>query len=314
MHRLGMSLGSFDLLDADESNPHGHFEAAPVVQLNRELQSAALGFDGDFPREDSVLRRLVASGGQWPSGQAYSQAQLEEGKGLIEQLLASGRVCGFKDPRTALTWPFWERVLGEFPGLRVVALAVLRSPHEIAMSMFRRSQGDCSYGDALDLTAVHYRRVKEILDSWRGDRAVLQFEPQTLAQQGPRAAAACGLPWDDSAIAEIYDSKCRHHAPAVVAHAAQALYEQLCGSAASIDTDNERTLNADMAMREQLLQRRCANLKLHFESCNAKLHAMTGRLLALEAEKASWDEYRRTRGWAVLQTVWRIKRALLPHK
>ena len=65
------------------------------------------------------------------------------------------------------------------------------------MSMFKRSQGDCSYRDALDVTAVHYRRMKEILHRWRGDRAVLQFDPQALARQAPRAAAACGLPWGE---------------------------------------------------------------------------------------------------------------------
>ena len=29
--RLGMSLGRSKLLGANESNPHGHFEAAPIV-------------------------------------------------------------------------------------------------------------------------------------------------------------------------------------------------------------------------------------------------------------------------------------------
>ena len=81
-------------------------------------------------------------------------------------------------------------------------------------------------------------------------------------------------------------------------------------------------LYADTVLREQLLQRRCANagnfaaenrvLQRQIELCNAEARALIGKVRELEAEKATWDEYRRTRGWAVLQTLWRIKRVLLP--
>lgn len=351
LQRLGMSLGPFDLLGADESNVHGHFEAAPIVELNREIQLKAFGFDDDFPRDPAVLQRLRDGGGQWPSEAAspssfgrgpgrpvvaFSEQHLRQGSELIQRLVDSGTVSGFKDPRTALTWPFWQRVLDRFPGLRLVALSVLRSPHEIAMSLFKRSQGDCSYGDALDITAVHFRRMKEIFRSWHGDRAVLQFQPRVLASQAPSAAAACGLPWDDSALDEVYDPQCRHNVPARVAHEAQLLYDELAAAltpcpspdgrgeldAAPCEADNARMLHADTAAREQLLQRRCAKLmsvdaenralQEQIESCNAEIRALLGKLEWFEAEKASWDEYKSTRGWAVLQTVWRLKRALLP--
>ena len=287
LQRLGMSLGPFDLLGADDSNVHGHFEAAPIVALNCELQLEAFGFDGDFPRDPALLQRFHDGGGQWPREVAFSEERLEQGRGLIERLVASGRVSGFKDPRTVLTWPFWESVLDRFPGLRLVALSVLRSPHEIAMSMFRRSQGDCSYRDALDITAVHYRRMTDVLHRWRGDRAVLHFQPQTLAQQASRAAAACGLPWDDSALGEAYDPQSRHNVPAKVDHERKS-FTNSCAEGdcpdfrisengtvpfarkpgdtngtvplQRLESDNSRMLYADLALREQVLQRRCARM------------------------------------------------------
>jgi hypothetical protein len=337
LQRLGMSLGPFELLGADASNPHGHFEAAPIVALNRRLQLESCGFEGDYPRDPAVLQRFRDAGGE-PSDGTYSDGQRDEGTRLIEQLVGAGRVSGFKDPRTALTWPFWEGVLERFPGLRIVALSQLRSPHEIAMSMFQRSQGDCSYRDALDITAVHYRRMKEILDRWPGERAVLQFEPRSFARQARHAAAVCGLPWDEPALAEVYDPMCRHHAPAKIVHEAQELYEQLGAegngsgrenrTVAAVESPKEAerapALTADMALREQLLQRRCASLaNVEAENrvlqeqnarCNAESQALIGRVRELEAVKAAWDEYRRTRAWAFLRAVSRIERALLPRR
>ena len=132
-----------------------------------------------------------------------------------------------------LTWPFWQNVLRDFPGLQVVGLFLLRSPNEIAMSIFRRSRGKCSYENALDIVAVHYRRMSDIFRRWPGSRAVLQFEPRLIAAHAPQAAAICGLTWDQAAFNEIYDAKCRHHRPALVDHEAQELFERLGGMASS---------------------------------------------------------------------------------
>ena len=63
------------------------------------------------------------------------------------------------------TWPFWRQVLQAFPSLRVVVVPLLRSPHEIAMSLCTRSDGVLGYWTSLDLVAVHFRRMKAILES-----------------------------------------------------------------------------------------------------------------------------------------------------
>ena len=183
--RLGLSLGPFKLAPAVPANPYGYFGASPILGLNCDLQTAAFGFPHESPFDAKDYRRFRECDGQWPSGHVYSTQQRQLGRELIERLVASGRVSGFKDPRTVLTWPFWQNVLNDFPSLPVVGLFLLRSPHEIAMSMIRRSRRRYSYEDALGLVAVHYRRMRDILCEWRGKLAVLQFEPRLMAVHCP---------------------------------------------------------------------------------------------------------------------------------
>ena len=66
---------------------------------------------------------------------ATPEADLDFGRKFV-RLAESGNVSGFKDLRVVLLWPYWSRVLSEFSELRVVRLTVLRSPHEVAMSIF----------------------------------------------------------------------------------------------------------------------------------------------------------------------------------
>ena len=92
----------------------------------------------DLPESEEALDSFVAGKGaiDWPEIPAHFLAR---GRSIIENLLESGKVSGFKDPRTVLLWPFWERVLTDFPTVRVAPVALLRSPHEIAMSLCSRS-------------------------------------------------------------------------------------------------------------------------------------------------------------------------------
>src|SRR5262249_54772188 len=144
LQRLGLSLGPFELNGAAPSNPFGHFEAMPFMWLNRELQELAFGFKDDLSSSPQVHARFCETQGEWPEGIRFPEGLLERGRSLIRALVDSGKVSGFKDPRTVLTWPFWRRVLEDFPGLRVVPVSLVRSPHEIAMSLVSRRKGWCS--------------------------------------------------------------------------------------------------------------------------------------------------------------------------
>ncbi|MGO9112927.1 MAG: glycosyltransferase [Thermoguttaceae bacterium] len=285
--RLGMSLGPFELGGAHESNPYGHFEAAPFVSLNRDLQLNALGFADDFPVGSIALRRFREINGQWPSEMEIPDSTRQQGKQLVHQLVTSGPVSGFKDPRTVLTWPFWRCVLQEFPGLRVVPLFLIRSPHEIAMSLFQRAHGDRCYNAALDVTAVHFERMKSIRDEWQGDHAVLQFEPRIFAQQVPLVVEMCGLKWDESILAETYDPNCRHYSPTMIVHEAQSLFEQMAGSDdRPAEQDNLRQLMTDAAVREQSLRQQIAVVRLENDELRSQVDSLRPTDVNLQEELA----------------------------
>jgi hypothetical protein len=250
-----MELGPFNLGEANESNKYGHFEAQPFVLLNRELQLREFGFEGDLPDSDDVLRSYCQRDGRWTSDDTISDAEIARGRELLDRLTESSPVCGFKDPRTAQVWPYWRRVFASMSNLRIVPLFLVRSPHEIAMSVFRRSLGRRDYAQALDVTAVHFRRMQEVRAQWPGGSAIVQFDPRVCRGQLQRAAKLCSLTWSDDVFAEVYDASCRHHEAAIVDHPAQAAFEAFVGQPAQPRSmENDRQLQADAAAREATLR------------------------------------------------------------
>ncbi len=252
--RLGMSLGPFELLGASLYNRYGHFEALPIYRLDQELLAGRFDFHEDVPTDADVLRRFCEAEGRWTLEESpIDEAFFERGAELIRQLVESGPISGFKDPRVPLLWPFWERVLAGFAGLRVVPIFLARSPHEIAMSIFVRSSGALDYRDALDVTAVHYKRLVAIRNRWPGEQAVVRFEPGLLADDARSAAKLCGLAWNDEVFAQAYDAACRHHEAARVEHEVQSLYEDLCSGQSHPSANFDRLLS-DSAVRERILR------------------------------------------------------------
>lgn len=229
LHRMGMSLGPFKLMDAAPSNPHGHFEAIPFYELNRRVQELALGFPDDLPDTPAILNRLTATQGEWPAEIQVPQSLVDEGRSLIRALIESGEVAGFKDPRTVLTWPFWQRVLEAFPDVRVVPVSLLRSPHEIAMSLVTRGRGWLSYWAALDVVAVHFRRQRAILETWGKTTPSVCFGSPLFMDTLIDVIHQCGLPWNETDRRKLYDPSCVHQTPAVVPHVAQSLFDLLAG-------------------------------------------------------------------------------------
>ena len=118
LQRLGMSLGPFELMGATPSNPHGHFEVMPICELNRKVQGLFHGFADDMPTTEDNLRTFLKTQGCRDQIEAIPEEFVSEGRDLVAALLESGTVSGFKDPRTILTWPFWQRVLAAFPEVR----------------------------------------------------------------------------------------------------------------------------------------------------------------------------------------------------
>jgi hypothetical protein len=227
LHRMGMSLGPFELMDAASSNPHGHFESLPFYHLNRQVQKLVFGFADDLPESPEVLSRLTATQGEWPAQVQVPEKLFDEGRSLIGGLIESGEVSGFKDPRTVLTWPYWQRVLEAFPGVRVVPVNLLRSPHEIAMSLVTRRYGWIGYWASLDVVAVHLRRQQAILKAWGQPARGVCFGSPTFMEALVEVTHQCGLRWDANLALTLFDQSCVHHVPAAVPHEAQSLFDAL---------------------------------------------------------------------------------------
>jgi hypothetical protein len=250
----GLSLGPWALSPAHRSNPHGHFEAIPILEVNVAVQTLIHGFWGDLPETEEAVADFLATEGRWEDwAEQVPEEYVQQGRSLIRTLLDSGKISGFKDPRTVLLWPFWRRVLLAFPGVRVVPVALLRSPHEIAMSLFTRLESGTGYWTCLDVVAVHFQRLQAIIESWNDFVPRVRFGGPHYFSDLERAVRTCGLDWDPLKAAGVYDESCIHHVPAVVSHRAQRLYDSLSGAATVPDAGkNADQLEADGRARDRL--------------------------------------------------------------
>jgi hypothetical protein len=295
LQQLGMSLGPFELLAAAPSNPYGHFEAVPFYLLNRKVQDWAFGFLDEAPTDPAVLARLLETRAEWPSDREIPEEWVDEGEQLARTLIDSGPVSGFKDPRTPLTRPFWNRVFERIEGVDVVGVNLLRSPHEIAMSLCMRAKGNMPYWTALDIVGVHLGRMKAAADDGAVGH-VVRFGTPSYWDDLRGLVDACGLTWDEETARRVYDPACVHHKPAVVPHPAQDLLNEL-GSGAWSDFDpveNASLLGADARKSEGVLHDRIVYIQGEWEKAAAvarQFHEAEARASHLQREL---EEARRT--------------------
>jgi GT2 family glycosyltransferase len=141
LHQCGLYLGpESELIPASPYNPDGHWEHRAFEAVN-----------------DEILGRL---GGGWdhppplPADWAADR-RLDPTRDKARKLLAQfdGREpWGWKDPRTSLTFPFWQELLTD---LKVVVC--LRNPVEVAQSLSRR--GFSSHALGLDLWKTYTKQI-----------------------------------------------------------------------------------------------------------------------------------------------------------
>ena len=189
----------------------------------------------EMPESPADLQAFVDRNGTWPDQVKLPGEFVEEGRSLVRALLDSAPVSGFKDPRTVLIWPFWRQVLEAFPDLNIELVTLLRSPHEIAMSLFDRRTGRIGYWACLDLVAIHLRRTGDIFGGWDKPKALVRFGTSTFLDDLAGAAIQCGLPWNKEVAEASIDRSCIHQVSAVVRHEAQNLFNSFCA-----ETDSPR--------------------------------------------------------------------------
>ncbi|MGA2700830.1 MAG: hypothetical protein ABSH35_07010 [Isosphaeraceae bacterium] len=313
---LGMSLGPYPLVGAHSSNIHGHFESLPLLMLNKKVQEIAFGFPEDFPKSEEVLTRFLDGKGIWPEGVKIPDELFDESRRLVAGLIGSGGISGFKDPRTVLTWPFWRQVLQEFHSLRVVVVPLLRSPHEIAMSLCTRSDGALGYWASLDLIAVHFGRMKAILENENQATRAIGFGSESFLDDLAEAARFCGLSWNKEDALRVFDRTCVHHEPATVVHEAQMLYEELGGQRPPLgQAERNRWLLARdarkcealtqrlVSQRQSEAQQQLSQARDELARAQASLSVSRDQLArareemsrAQESERRMWEECQRLR-------------------
>ncbi len=292
LQALGMSLGPFELLGANSGNPHGHFEAHPILELSRAVQMLAYGFPEDLPDSPETLARFLETSGRWDESVEIPRELIDRGRSLIQTLIDSGWISGFKDPRTVLIWPFWQEVLSAFPGLGVFPVVLLRSPHEIAMSLFSRSKGEHSYKSCLEVTAVHLGRIGSIVAQWPGSVPRARFGGAHFASDLAEAARHCGLGWDPEQGERIFDRSCVHHTPAAIAHRSQRLYDALCGEEAPSTSppSDLSILESDAFSREALYRDRIVETRTALDGAREQLSEKHRRLQEVEQARQHAEE------------------------
>jgi hypothetical protein len=291
----GLSLGPWELCPAHPTNPHGHFEAIPILEVTVPVQILIHGFRDDLPETEEALAAFLTTEGRWDDwAEQVPEEYVQRGRSLIRTLLDSGKISGFKDPRTILLWPFWRRVLSAFPEVRVVPVALLRSPHEIAMSLFTKFNSRSGYWTCLDVVAVHFRQLQAIIESWNHPVPRVRFGGPYYFGDLERAVRTCGLDWDPIKAVHVFDESCIHHVPAVVSHRAQHLYDSLTGAApAAPDAEkNAVQLEADGRARDRLQLDRLRQSRAYAEETDERM-----RLTRAYAEETD-ERMRLTRAYA----------------
>jgi len=121
---LGVYLGPDEhLMPPVEDNPTGFWEHKLLGDLNDEILSVLGGSWHEPP----------AFPAGWESGRTLGGLR-RRAKAVIQEDFAGAALWGWKDPRTCLTLPFWQRFL---PPMRYVVC--LRNPVDVARSLERRS-------------------------------------------------------------------------------------------------------------------------------------------------------------------------------
>jgi hypothetical protein len=139
LNLLGVYLGAPECIsNAGDDNPRGYWEHHPLALLNDEVLAQFGGRWDDPP--------VLPEG--WPHDPRLGDLRARARHLLVEHF-ATEPLWGWKDPRTCLTLPFWQDLIG--PMRYVVCL---RNPCAVVASLGRRNGLSSERAERLWLTHV----------------------------------------------------------------------------------------------------------------------------------------------------------------
>jgi len=276
---LGVSLGDErDLVAPMRDNPRGFWESLPLIRF-------AEGFL--LERGGSWLDPPVLADG-WQDDDDVAAAR-SRASAVLEPLLASGDVVGWKDPRSSLLLPFW-RTVTEVDR----TVLVIRDPRDVAGSLAKRN------GFGAERSAYLWLRYN--VAAWRNDpgRRLVNYEALVRAPEPTvrSLAEACGLPVpDDERASEIAaeivaEFNHEHHVPIGPTMRLAVQYYDLCMAGHPKDVDaatedlHHRWLGAG-ANDDRLRKVRRAVRVLVPPQLRRRLRANVGGVASLPVRKAT---------------------------
>lgn len=197
---LGVDLGPEDhMVRAAPDNPRGFWEHRGIVKLNEEILEQLGG---------STARPPAFPPG-WETASDLEHLR-DRAQRIIQEEFAGKASWGWKDPRSCLTLPFWQRLL---PPMRYVIC--LRNPLDVERSLRRRDGLTAERGFYLWVThtqmALQHTRgqprilvlYERLVDDWRRE---LQRVAAFLG-----AAEHAERPEVQAAVRDFVDPNLRHH-------------------------------------------------------------------------------------------------------
>ncbi|MCL2119658.1 MAG: hypothetical protein FWH27_14675 [Planctomycetaceae bacterium] len=223
-HHLGMSLGPFEMFLGAPDQPLGYCEAIPICDIDHQFHIVAYGF-----REDTLDYHLAGHIMKnrdilMPGISQIPYEWLEEGKNVLESLICSSDLTGFKHPVVLLFWFYWDYLLSQFHGLGIHLIFLIRPPSAIASSYARRF----SQPKALcDLIEVYFVNQLRLYHSWQGKKNLIRFTGVFFQHDFEQAVQGCGLTWDSGLFSQLYDASTTCDKTIKLDHPVQRRYREL---------------------------------------------------------------------------------------
>jgi hypothetical protein len=198
MNLMGMELG-WPLQPVGEDNPRGTWENRLFQMVNQQLLQG-LGANVDAMDTPEGLQRFSQQIGRT----VLSDADLQDLSARIGQNFMQP-IWGWKDPRTAVTWPFWVQVLSQLGYEQVKPVIVVRHPDACFRSLQKqgvsRAQAAASGLSEEDFAHSMWWATYQVLIASELDEsntlivcAEDLLDPNTAPTEVARLAAHMGVP------------------------------------------------------------------------------------------------------------------------